>query len=90
MATYQEARVKNMKIKQIKQIKQLNKLKYAAKNTTWTIVRISKKNFEDEELPHELFVTTRQTTKIRNVSTVTICLTICQQIKNLIKLKYLK
>ena len=24
------------------------------------------KNFEDKELPHELFLTTRQTTKIRN------------------------
>ena len=26
---------------------------------------LNKKNFEDEELPHELFLTTRQTTKIR-------------------------
>ena len=25
------------------------------------------KNFQDEELPHELFITTKQTTKIRNV-----------------------
>ena len=25
---------------------------------------MTKKNFEDEELPHELFLTTRQTTKI--------------------------
>ena len=31
-----------------------------------TILRISKKKFEGEDLPHELFVTTRQTTKIRN------------------------
>ena len=30
------------------------------------MLRLSKKNFEDEELPHELFLTTRQTTKIRN------------------------
>ena len=44
----------------------LNKLKSAAKNKTGTILRINKKNFEDEELPHELFLTTRQTTKIRN------------------------
>ena len=27
---------------------------------------MDKKNFEDEELPHELFLTTRQTTEIRN------------------------
>ena len=46
---------------------QLNKLKSAAKSKTRTILRFSKKNFEDEELPHELFLTKRQTTKIRNV-----------------------
>ena len=45
----------------------LNKLKSAAKNNTGTILRLYKKNFEDEELPHELFLTTRQTTKIKNV-----------------------
>ena len=37
-------------------------------------LRLNKKNFENEELPHELFLKTRQTTKIRstfanNVST---------------------
>ena len=31
------------------------------------MLRITKKNFQDEELPHELFLTTRQVTKIRNV-----------------------
>ena len=45
---------------------QLNKLKSAAKNKTGTILRINKKNFEDEELPHELFLTIRQTSKVRN------------------------
>ena len=45
----------------------LNKLKSAAKNNTGTILRLYKKSFEDEELPHELFLTTRQTTKIKNV-----------------------
>ena len=45
---------------------QLNKLKSAAKNKTETILRLNKNNFEDEELPHELFLTTTQTTKIRN------------------------
>ena len=52
---------------------QLNKLKSAAKNKTGTILRLIKKNFDDEELPHELLLTIRQTTKIRNA-------TICQQI----------
>ena len=39
---------------------QLNKLKSAA------ILRLTKEHFEDEELPHELFLTTRQTNKIIN------------------------
>ena len=33
---------------------------------TETILRLNKKNFEEEELPHDLFLTTRKTTKIRN------------------------
>ena len=45
---------------------QLNKLNSAAKNKTVTILTINKKNFQDEELTHELFLTTTQTTKIRN------------------------
>ena len=45
MANYQEARVKLKNI-------QLKKLKSAAKNKTGTILRLNKKNFEDEELPH--------------------------------------
>ena len=45
---------------------QLNKLKSAAKNKTGTALRLPKKNFENEELPHELFLTTKQTTKIRS------------------------
>ena len=53
MANYQEVRVKLTNT-------QLNKLKSAAKNKTETILRINKKNFEDEEFPHELFLTTRQ------------------------------
>ena len=59
MALYKEARVKLTNIS-------LNKLTSAAKNKIETILRVNKKNFEDEELPHELFLTTRQTTKIRN------------------------
>ena len=29
-----------------------------------TILRINKQNFQDEELPHKLFLVTRQSTKI--------------------------
>ena len=42
---------------------QLNKLRFVVKNKTETILRITKKNFQDEELPHELFLTTREKTK---------------------------
>ena len=45
---------------------QLNKLKSAAKNKTETTLRLNKKSFEDEELPHQLFLAKRKTTKIRN------------------------
>ena len=45
---------------------ELNKLKPATKIRTETILRLNKKNFADEELPHELFLKTTQTTKIRN------------------------
>ena len=43
-----------------------NKSKSAARKRTETILSLNKENFEDEELPHELFLTTRQTTKIGN------------------------
>ena len=45
---------------------QLNKLKSAANNKTGTTLRITKKRFQDEELPHELLLTTREKIKIRN------------------------
>ena len=48
---------------------QLKKLKSAAKDKRGTTLRITKKNFQVEELPHELFVTTKQKTKIRNTFT---------------------
>ena len=44
---------------------QLNILKFVAKNK-------DRKNVQDEKLPHELFVTTRQTTKIRTALANTI------------------
>ena len=59
MANYEEAGVKLTNT-------QLNKSKSEAKNKTGTTWRITKKNFQDEELPHELFLTIRQKTKIRN------------------------
>ena len=59
MGNYQEARVKITNT-------QLRKLKSSAKNKTGTIIRSIKKNFEDEELSHELFLATRQSIKLRN------------------------
>ena len=75
MANYQEARVKLTNT-------QLNKLKSAAKNKTGTILRLNENNFEFGKRPHELFLTTRPTTKTRNVNNMSIIclLIICQHI----------
>ena len=59
MENYQGARVKVTNT-------QLNKFKSAAKNNTRTILKTNKKNFQDEQLPYELFSKIRTTTKIRN------------------------
>ena len=69
MSNYPEARVKWKNA-------QLNKFKSATKNKTGTISRINKKNIQNEELPHELFPTAKQITKLRtaiakNMSTET-------------------
>ena len=45
---------------------QLSKLKKAVKNNDSTTSRIGIKIFNKDELPHELFLTTRQSTKLRN------------------------
>ena len=45
---------------------QLNKLKSAVKNKQRTTVRMSARMFNGNNLPHELLLTTRQTTKLRN------------------------
>ena len=63
MANCQEARVELTNT-------QLNKLRSAAKKKTGKILTMNKKNFEDEKLPDELFLTTRQTTKIRNANNI--------------------
>ena len=44
---------------------QLKKLKTAVKDKTGTTLRISFKMFDEDELPHELLLTTRQKTKLR-------------------------
>ena len=41
-------------------------MKSVPKNKTETILRMNKKNIEDEELPHELFLTTRKIHKVTN------------------------
>ena len=45
---------------------QLKKLKTAVKNKTGTTLRINFKMFNGNNLPHELLLTTRQKTKVRN------------------------
>ena len=81
MANYGKARVKLTNT-------QLNKLKSAAENKAGTILRINKKKFQDEELPHELILTTRQTSKIRNAFANNMSTDI--KLSNLVKLKYIK
>ena len=60
MSNYQKARIKLTN-------SQVNKLRFAVKNKTGTILRLDKKSIEDEEFPHELFLTTRQTTKTTKI-----------------------
>ena len=45
---------------------QLNRLKKAVKNNEGTTLRLGVKNFSKNNLPHELFLTKRQNTKLRN------------------------
>ena len=45
---------------------QLKKLKNSVKSKTGTTLRISLKMFNGNDLPHELLLTTRQKTKLRN------------------------
>ena len=62
MTNYQEERVKLTNT-------QLKKLKSAGKNNDGAILRITEKNFQAEELPHELFLTKRQKVTIKNAFT---------------------
>ena len=52
MTNYREARVKLTN-------RQSNKLRSAAKNKTWTILRINTKIFQDKELLQELFLNSK-------------------------------
>ena len=45
---------------------QLNKLKKAVKNNEEVSLRLSAKKFNENELAHELLLTTRQNIKLRN------------------------
>ena len=45
---------------------QLNKFKKAVKCNEGATPRLAIKNFNKDELPHELLLTTRQNTKLRN------------------------
>ena len=45
---------------------QLNKLKKAVKSNEGLTLRLSTKNFNKDEVPHELLSTTGQNTKLRN------------------------
>ena len=44
----------------------LNELKKAVKSNEGLTLRLSTKNFNEDEFPHELLLTTRQNTKLRN------------------------
>ena len=45
---------------------QLNKLKKAVKSTEGASLRLGIRNFNKDERPHELLLTARQNTKLRN------------------------
>ena len=45
---------------------QINKLKKAVKSNEGTTLRLGIKNFNKDELPHELLLTPRQNTKLHN------------------------
>ena len=58
MTNYEEIRVKLIN-------SQLNKLKFETRNKTGTTLGIIKKNLQDKELPHKLYLR-RQKTKVEN------------------------
>ena len=65
MVNYEEAKVKLATTQLNKLESAAKKSKICSKNKTGAKLRITKKHFQNEELPHELFLTTRQKIKIR-------------------------
>ena len=61
---------------------QLNKFKKGVRDNNEVTLRIGVKNFNKEHLPHELLLTTRQTTKLRNAADLKLSKV---QIKKIIK-----
>ena len=51
---------------------QLKKLKDAVKDNTGTTLSINFKMFDGNDLPHELLLTTRQKTKLRNAFNINV------------------
>ena len=47
---------------------QPNKLKSAVKSNEGTTLRMNARMFDSDNLPHELLLTTRQTTKLRSAT----------------------
>ena len=45
---------------------QLNKIKKSVKDGSELVLRLGAKKFNKDELPHKLFLTTRQSTKLKN------------------------
>ena len=66
---------------------QINKFKKAVKSNEGASLRLGIKNFNKEELPHELLLTTRQNTKLRNaINNLATDIKLCKaQIKKLIQ-----
>ena len=66
----------------------LSKLKKAVKSNEGASLRLGIKNFNKDELPHELLLATRQNTKLRNATNNNLATDIKlskAQIKNLIQ-----
>ena len=66
----------------------INKLKKAAKSSEGAILRLGLRNFNKNEHPHELLLTTRQNTKLRNAisNNLTTDIKLCKaQIKKIIQ-----
>ena len=68
MVEHSKVNVKLSDISDISELsdRQLKQLKTAIENKTGTTLRMSLKMLDGNDLPHELLLTTRQKTKLRN------------------------